>query len=179
MHVKRPVLLISALVAGFLANAQQLNDPSRSAVGGAPGTVRSKPSVPRDPQMASKADKLFLDTERQDLPYYHEQVALPMGSDACTVELVNTRFADIPAAELASLPGLGVPGAEPEVRTSVGYARKRPMALVDIYPYRKDAATGQVQRLVDYTLRVTGQRRGGAGGAKSGDYPDTSKLAIG
>ena len=179
MHVKRPVLLISALVAGFLANAQQLNDPSRSAVGGAPGTVRSKPSVPGDPQMASKADKLFLDTERQDLPYYHEQVALPMGSDACTVELVNTRFADIPAAELASLPGLGVPGAEPEVRTSVGYARKRPMALVDIYPYRKDAATGQVQRLVDYTLRVTGQRRGGAGGAKSGDYPDNSKLAIG
>ncbi len=97
-----------------------------------------------------------------------------------TAHLASTRYVDLDPEELAALPGLGRPGDQPEVRTSFGIAQKRPMASVDIYPYRTDAATGRIQRLVEYRLELVEERRsGGAGQLKSAVYPAHSKLASG
>ena len=124
-------------------------------------------------------DRMMLDGERGDLPYIQEIRGLGAGATGVTAHLSETRYVALSAEELLKLPGLGIPGAEPEVRAIVGIQRKQPMGLVRIYPYRRNATSGVMERLTAYRLDLVEERRAGAGGAKSGVYPDHSKLASG
>jgi hypothetical protein len=163
-----------------MVSAQRMELPSRTTGRVSSGQV-SAMATGKEGGAASSQDqeKLFLDHERQDLPYYHEQRALPFGSTQCTVRLADARYEELSAVELSRLPGLGSPGPEPELRVVVGVERKRPKALIDLYPYRTNPASGRIERLVAYTLQVAGERGGGVGAPKSGVYPEHSKLAGG
>lgn len=126
------------------------------------------------------AQRMALDVDRQDLPFIHETRPLSMGATGFTAHLTAPTYVDLSAAELALLPGLGLPPAQPEMRTLYGVDRKRPTAMIDIYPYRRDPATGATQRLADYRLELVEERRAGGGGRpKSASYPEHSKLASG
>ncbi|MBL7985816.1 MAG: hypothetical protein JNM91_12495, partial [Flavobacteriales bacterium] len=124
-------------------------------------------------------DRMMVDASRNDLPYIHEFRPLGASTTGFTAHLTGTTYVELTPSEVAALPGLGDPGPAPELRSTLGYARKKPVAQVDIYPYRRNAATGQVERLVDYTLELVEDRRAGAGRPKSGTYPDNSKMASG
>ncbi|MBK8340033.1 MAG: type IX secretion system sortase PorU [Flavobacteriales bacterium] len=82
------------------------------------------------------------------------------------------------ASEVAALPGLTGEMSAPEVRSRLGWERKQPFALVDIYPYRHNPGTGAWERLLNYKVEfVETHGTGGVGMPKSG--PTTSKLATG
>lgn len=141
----------------------------------APEVSPAKKDAPTKPAWT---ERRLLDPSRQDLPFIHEARALSPGATGFTAHLTNATYAPLTAAELAALPGLGTPGAEPELHTELGFSRKRPFAQVDIYPYRRNGATGQVEQLVDYTLAIV-EEVGGGGRPKANTYPDHSKLASG
>ncbi|MBL0043880.1 MAG: hypothetical protein IPP33_05535 [Flavobacteriales bacterium] len=124
-------------------------------------------------------DGMMLDGSRQDLPFIHETRALGQNTTGFTAYLGNTRYLPLSEVELIALPGIGVLGEEPEIRTILGFERKKPIALIDIYPYRRNPSTGQVERLVDHSVQLVEVKRSGSGGPKSGVYPDNSKLASG
>lgn len=125
-------------------------------------------------------DGMMIDAERQGLPYIQETRHLGANTTGFTAYLSETRYAPLSTEDLAGLPGLGTPGAEPETRTMLGYERKKPVGFVRIYPYRRNPTTGTLERLTDYRLDLVEERRAGGGGsAKSGVYPDHSKLATG
>ena len=52
------------------------------------------------------------------------------------------------------------------------------MAVVDIYPYRRNTGTGQWERLSSYTLSIV-EGRGGGPPVQPKSYPPTSRLASG
>ncbi len=122
------------------------------------------------------------DADRSGLPYLHVSRPLSSGAVGFSVALTDTRYVELTAEEIASTPGLGtVTAAEPEVRQAMGMHRKRPVALVDIYPYRRAPGTGRYERLVDQRVEIVEEvRRGGAAGTlRSGTYPGSSKFATG
>jgi hypothetical protein len=124
-------------------------------------------------------DGLMRDESREGLPFIHEMRTLGAGTTNFSVQLSEAQYVALSAAEVTALPGLGDPGPEPEVVTLMAVERRQPRALIDIYPYRRNAATGQVERLVRYALVITEERGAGTGRPKSGVYPANSKLAAG
>src|SRR6186713_2535339 len=77
---------------------------------------------------------MMLDGTREGLPYIQEVRSLGKGTTGITAYLSETRYVALSGAELEQLPGLGQVGAEPETHAMVGIERKRPIALVRIYP---------------------------------------------
>lgn len=122
--------------------------------------------------------KAVFDPNRDNLPLIYEVRTLSMGTTGISAHLANASWATLDAAQLAALPGLGQPGSEPVIHATVGTSRKRPIALVDIEPYRRNPATGQVERLLNYRLALV-EEHGQHGGSRSANYPDHSKLATG
>ncbi|HEY0978209.1 MAG TPA: type IX secretion system sortase PorU [Flavobacteriales bacterium] len=146
---------------------------------------RAATSTGRDQQVAGAvrpmtwAEGMVRDAERQGLPYIHIDKALAPNTVGVTVRLVDERYEPLTAEQVAQLPGLGTPGAAPELHSMLGIQRKKPWAMVDLYPYRRNSATGQLERLVDYTV-VYDEEKGTRGGqAKANTYPGHSKLATG
>ena len=139
--------------------------------------ARSQTTEVRDQGPVTSFDRAFFDATRQDLPYYHEVVPLKPGSRSFTVELENARYVTMTPAERDAMPGLGTPGPRPEVRTHLGWMRKRPHALVDIYPYR--SGPGGVERLVDFDLRINESPSDPGTPGRPKSYPSTSRLATG
>lgn len=124
---------------------------------------------------------LMRDGEREGLPYIQEVRRLGPGATGATAHLSGTRYVPLSAEEIALLPGLGQPGQEPEVAVTMAVERKRPVALVRIYPYRRNPITGAMERLADHQLDLVEERRAGdhLGQLRSGSYADHSKLASG
>lgn len=124
---------------------------------------------------------MMWDGEREGLPYIQEVRRLAQGTTGATAHLSETRYAALSSEDIALLPGLGQPRQEPEVAVTMATERKRPLALVRIYPYRRNPVTGATERLVGYRLDLVEERRAGGhpGQLRSGSYPDNSKLASG
>ena len=125
-----------------------------------------------------KDHRLFYDATRADLPYYHETRLLSPGTIGFTAHLTEQMFVPMTPAEVDTLPGLTGDWPVPEVRSRIGWERKQPYALVDIFPYRRNSATGVWERLQSHKLELV-ETHGvaSAGVPKSG--PTTSKLATG
>ncbi|MBP6389609.1 MAG: type IX secretion system sortase PorU [Flavobacteriales bacterium] len=131
------------------------------------------------PTRAHSTDsRFFYDAERADLPYLHETRQLSAGTVGFTAHLTEQVFVPMTTSEVAALPGLTSEWSAPMVRSRLGWERKQPVALVDIYPYRHNTGTGAWERLLSYKVEfVETHGNGGAGVPKSG--PATSKLATG
>ncbi len=175
----REVLLTTALLLVPSLFAQRtikpITDVARTAE-----KAPSEATPATDPAGITWQGKMMLDESRQDLPYIHESMPLGKTCTGFTAYLSDVRYAPISSKDVNALPGLGSPGPEPQIRSIMGIARKHPLALVDIYPYRRNSATGQLERLLDYRLQLVEEHHaGGAGRPKSATYPDHSKMASG
>ena len=124
-------------------------------------------------------DGAFADQDRQGLPFFHTSIELPPGTGSFAPVLQDAVYAGLSSAEVALLPGLGRPGSEPEVHSFLSWYRKKPIGLVDISPFRKNPGTGQVERLVSFSLVLNAERKGGPPNSTYKAYPDHSKLASG
>ncbi|MCB0771773.1 MAG: type IX secretion system sortase PorU [Flavobacteriales bacterium] len=162
------------LLASIPASAQQLQ-PLRTQQDG-PGRIPAAAST--TPALPAWWANARFDADRSQLPMAHEHRELTSGTTGFTAHLTDQQWQDLSPAELEALPGLGTPGPEPVLRTALGHARKRPVALVDIEPYRRNPANGRIQRLMSYRLNIV-EEHGAKGGARSAVYPDHSKLAQG
>ena len=167
------LLLFTALTA----HAQQ-----RVPVAKVPAVQESQPlqraaSTASTPQPAWWG-KVFFDPDRANLPLIHEVRALASGTTGFTAQLVDPQWQTLTPEDLQALPGLGDPGPAPLVRTGMGITRKRPYAMVDIEPYRRNPATGSVERLVSYRLALV-EEHGAVPAQRSASYPANSKLAQG
>lgn len=122
-------------------------------------------------------ENALLDMERGGLPIWQESVDLPNGTGAVRVELVNATYEAVPAELLRTLPQLQNAAEAPVVNSTVGLYRKQPVAQVTIEPFRKNRATGQVERLLDFEMVLV--RTGDAPMGRPKNYPPSSKLANG
>lgn len=173
-------LLGLLLFSSITASAQQPN-----ATRGTTGAEKNKLQEERIRVEQAKApvlppwwDKAIFDGDRKDLPLIHEQRDLSWGTTGFTAHLADEQWETLNAEQLAKLPGIGDPGPVPVIHTNLGTARKRPHAVVDIEPYRRNPATGQIERLSTYRLSIV-EEHGPRSSARSADYPDHSKLANG
>lgn len=201
LHLPLAILLFT----GVAATAQERTaPPQRSVPTGptrtAPTPVRTNPTVgavpPTQPTRSvqnSRNDErvvtergtpatapraMHLDPARQDLPFHHEVRPLGSGTTSFSAHLTNTTYIPMIREEVEGLPGLDAAWTQPLVVTRLATQRKQPMALVDIYPYRKNSGTGQWERLTSYTLSIV-EGRGGGPLVQPKSYPPTSRLASG
>jgi len=119
----------------------------------------------------------YLDMDRAGLPIWTETVPLPMGTTGFTATLNDASYGLVPAELLSAFPSLRDAGAEPVMEQRLAWARKRPQAQVAIEPFRRNPSTGQLERLLAFTLEV--QRSNAGGEVRPKSYPLNSKLASG
>ena len=160
----------------------------RTAPTTAPGGATRSSSAPSIPVRAAEPPQpvkspvpfngAFIDRERGGVPYYHETLDLPFNTTAFTAHLTQASYTPLTPEEVAQWPALDSAGASPEVHTRLGWYRKRPQAMVTVYPFRKDPSTGRIEKLTSFRIDLV-ETRGTpkAGGARA--YPESSKLATG
>lgn len=174
---------ISLTVTGFLAALTPLTaQVERRTSGTTARPEADRPVAAASAEAPARPEKgIMYDADRQDLPYIHESIPLAANTTGFSAFLTEQRYVALTAAEVAALPGLGtVTASEPEVRQRLGMHRKRPVAQVDIYPYRRNPLTGAYERLVGHKLSIVeDKRRTPPGTLRSGTYPSSSKLASG
>lgn len=139
------------------------NEPSRS------GSVTTKPTF----------EGARLDTERGDLPFYHASIELPAATDRFSVRVVNATAAPLTGAERSAWGTLQSAGVQPELHTALTWYRKAPIGLLELYPYRKNALTGQLEKLLSFDLLITAESDGRGQTRSDRDYPEHSKLSTG
>lgn len=122
--------------------------------------------------------KATFDESRQNLPLIREYRALSKGTTAFTAHLGDQQWKPLTDRELKALPGLGEPGSEAVIHTYFGQSRKVPMAFIEIEPYRRNQASGRVERLEQYRLSIV-EEHGMPKAERAADYPPHSKLASG
>lgn len=168
------------LLASVAVSAQQPGAPlkTRATPAGAPAKTSAVPAGQTAPEAPSWWRKAIFDGARGDLPLIHERRPLSMGTTGFSAYLTDAEWKPMTAAEVAALPGLGQPGTNPVLHTALRMARKRPNALVDIEPYRRNFATGQIERLASYRLSIV-EDHAPRGAQRANTYPDHSKLANG
>lgn len=175
-----PILLLVSSGAFAQLTAPSIQD--RQARGGqhqADAPAKQRPTAPA-PGVALPSwwGNAMFDEGRMDLPVIYEMRRLSRGTTGFTAHLADAQWEVLSPAQLAALPGLGQPGPEPVIHTSLGYSRKQPMAQVNIEPYRRNPGTGQLERLASYRLAIV-EDHGQRSSARAAGYPDHSKLASG
>lgn len=147
MKYDRLALIFVAFFAVFTANAQDAPGRSREIFWLPPQTVTTGP---QKGQFLFFQDAVF-DPAHEGLPSYFEQVKLPAGAVAAKAVISNAVFTPLTEAEAAlavNTPNEIVP------QVAVGNEKKVPYALVTFVPIRKNSATGKLEKLVSFTLRV-------------------------
>lgn len=122
--------------------------------------------------------RAIFDANRESLPLAHEFRELSRGATGFTAYLEDQQWRPLDPEQRAKLPGLGTPGPEAVLHTRFGTSRGRPLATVDIEPYRTNPATGQVEQLHDYRLTIV-EEHGLREASRGTTYPPNSKLAQG
>ncbi len=119
-----------------------------------------------------------VDLDRGELPFHHASVELGPSATSFTAELTEARYGALTPAEVDALPALAKVDGDPEITTRLSWYRKKPVALIDLYPYRLNPATRQVELLLSARILVH-EKKGDRGGHKANVYPDHSRLATG
>lgn len=85
------------------------------------------------------------------LPFYSETIPLNVGGDV-SVEVLNPVFSDSRTLDKESLSFIK---ERVEARADLTFYRKQPSAHISILPFRKNPATGVIEKLESFTLRMT------------------------
>lgn len=100
-------------------------------------------------------DGASYDSHRDFLPLFTENRPLPNGASRVSVDLSDAVYQPLDQASLQVL-GAGASwlGSEPEVKAVVMLDRKQPVAQVTIVPLRKNPASGAIEKLVSFDLKI-------------------------
>lgn len=120
----------------------------------------------------------FIDRDRGGMPFFHETLPLAMNVSAVSAFLTDAQYAPLTAAEEEAWGGWEEVGAAPELITRLSWYRKQPQALVTLYPFRRDPASGRLEKLTRFAVELV-ETRGGAQGRPKDNYPGSSRLASG
>lgn len=119
----------------------------------------------------------FHDMEKGGLPLWRPAISVPQGTVSFRVSLEDAVYEPVPADWLKRFPSLESMGETPMVRTHVGMERKKTVGTVIVEPYKRNKATGAVERLVEARVRVHDVVVEQPFRPKS--YPSSSKLSSG
>ena len=139
--------------------------------------VASVPSAEKGANGPPTLGGAYLDMDRAGLPIWTETVQLPMGTKAFIATLSDASYGPVPNELLTAFPFLRDVGAGPVVEQRLAWARKQPQAQIAIEPFRRNPVTGQVERLLAFTLDLQRSNTGEQVRPKS--YPASSKLSLG
>lgn len=114
------------------------------------------------------------------LPVYFESVAAPVDG-LPEVTLSNEVYAaavkrtgSMPADYFKSV------GYSPIIKATVGYERKAPYIQLSILPFRRNQATGMIERLISFTYNISFEKSAPSAGTRGGDaYAEHSVLSTG
>lgn len=120
----------------------------------------------------------FIDRDRGGLPFFHETIALPRGASSFDAILTGAEYVNVTTEEREAWGGMAEVGSEPEVHSRISWYRKQPQALLSVYPFRRDPATGQLEKMVSFRFELVETRAGG-GAPLPKSYPLNSRLAQG
>jgi hypothetical protein len=85
------------------------------------------------------------------LPIFYESVPLDGNPQSFTAAIENAVFEPLKETTLIDA---SVVKAEPVVTSETGYSKKRPIARITIFPFRKNVA-GVIEKLVSFDLKIT------------------------
>lgn len=102
-------------------------------------------------------DGASYDAGRDFLPLFSENRALVANATSASVQITDPVYQPLDAASVSVL-GASVSylGTSAEVKSSVLISRKMPFAQITILPLRKNPVTGVPEKLVSFSLHVTG-----------------------
>jgi hypothetical protein len=113
------------------------------------------------------------------LPYFCERFPLPGGIHQVSAEILNAEFQATTGAERTYLSGLSFSDPAFDVRAEIVVERKQAFALVYFKPYIRNAANGNYEKLVSFSVKINP----GAGQVppkqKSWSFASNSVLASG
>lgn len=121
-------------------------------------------SAPMVTQFSPTEQRSFLwfdgatyDAGRDFLPLFSENRALAANATSASVQIADPVYQPLDAAAVSVL-GASVSylGTAAEVKSSVLISRKMPFAQITILPLRKNPVTGVPEKLVSFSLHVTG-----------------------
>ncbi|CAN5903312.1 type IX secretion system sortase PorU [soil metagenome] len=106
-------------------------------------------------------DGVSYDAEKNYLPLFTEMRKLPAGSNAVSATIQNPIYAVL---DQASLTALGTASSfltgEAQLKVNFTLSRKEPFADISIIPLRKNPSTGQLEKLVSFSLDIHGNSNG-------------------
>ena len=164
-----------------MRSAVQLNPAAKASTERGNGTVQQEKGTL--PTTSEKGSSLVfpgaaIDMERDGLPVYTEVLPLGSRTTAVSAYIVEARFIPLTAEEAAAWTALDSIGGEARVRANLSWYRKRPQAMLTIDPFRRNSATGQLEKLTTFRIELV-ETVSGSPMASTKAYPLNSKLALG
>lgn len=92
--------------------------------------------------------------EQNYLPVYVYQAPTENNASAIKAHIINAVFEPFETNDISKIEGLETISSEIEVKAGIGYERKRKVSVVSFVPIRKNAVTGQYEKLVTFDLQV-------------------------
>ncbi len=88
------------------------------------------------------------------LPRYYENIRLEEPVKNGEVSIIHPVYEPIPASELSVLEGTENINENIQVRFTTGFDHKKPVATISFIPLRKNPITGQIEKLIRFTLLI-------------------------
>lgn len=167
------VLLGTVLLSTFSLQAQQIQRHVLNWEG--PGELRTKSA---DSPLQVTFQGAMLDSDRDQLPFFAETVALKANVASFEVNIIDAQYEVMSTAEMEALPGLKFVEEQLEVNTHLSWHQKQPIALVNIYPYRKLSNSQQFEKLLSFEYEIIPQLGNGVSGFRK-SYPANSVMQNG
>lgn len=169
-------ILALPLCIATLASANGQLDPWRTLEWVAPETVSTEKPSSEDRTLVLKTGEPDLD--RGGLPVHVEVLALNKGSQLSGARVVDAEYAQVSSTDLRQWPALESIPEEPAVHAQVSMYRKQPYLLLAVVPFRRNPASGAIERLMRFRYEWTSGSVA-MGGSRKMTYPDNSLLASG
>ena len=116
--------------------------------------------------------------DEQGLPLIIRNFPLAAGTDSVKATLSAAVFAPLTTAEVAACRNLGLP-VDIELQCNLGWDRKGPVALLRFLPLRKNAETGEPEKLISCTINFISSQVSLRKTASARNYASHSILAVG
>ncbi len=178
------IFLISFVLSGLFSPAfgQTTNNRASS------NKYELRWTAPISTQFSETEVKTFLwfdgasyDAAKQFLPLFTEIHPLPAGSNTAAATILNPVYVPLDAASIAAI-GTAASFLTDEAQLTVNFtlSRKEPFANISILPLRKNPSSGQLEKLISFSLDVRGTSSGLRNtAAASTAFASSSVLATG
>jgi hypothetical protein len=97
-------------------------------------------------------DKAQFQPAVSDLPYYIETVSVKDNEFLCQARVIDPLYIDLTPQEFEIIQNTTFIQDNPTINTSFTIQRRQHLAVISVYPFRKDPSNNHYQRLVSFTL---------------------------